>query len=177
MRHLEGTSNELDLKSAAEHVEWITEKQGGGLFCLRLVQDGADGKKFPRKTRFFLNTTSQIGLEVRQFLRREFLTGDHVFYSVNAFSEPSARAIYAVPGRILHVDADAVALPPDGPPPSRIVQSSPGNYHFFYVLSAPVEPTVAQELSRGLTRLVGGDAGGHSSAKLLRLPGTINAKY
>ncbi len=177
MRHLADTPINLDLKCAAKHVEWLVEKQGEGLFCLRLVEDTADGKKNPRKTHFFPNRSDQIGLEIRQFLRREFRTGDHAFYSVSAFSEPVAKAIHAVPGRLLHVDADSVALPPNGPQPSRIVQSSPGNYHFFYVLKAPVEPPIAQELSRGLTHLVGGDIGGHSSAKLLRLPGTINAKY
>jgi len=169
--------NLLDLRAVTEQVEWVSELQGSGLFCLRLVSEDTSGKKFPRKTQFFDNRSGQIGLKVRQFLRQEFRTGDHVFYGVSAYSETRARAVHAVAGRLLHVDADNVPVPPPGPKPSRIVQSSPGNYHFFYVLDSPVKPSEAQRLSKGLTKLVGGDAGGHSAAKLLRMPGTINVKY
>jgi hypothetical protein len=74
------------------------------------------------------------------------------------------------------VDADHCQLPPAGPTPTRIVESSPGHYHLFYRLTEAVSPADLQSINRALTHLVGGDRGGHSPAKLFRLPGTFNLK-
>ncbi len=165
-------SNFLNVEEAIEHLKWLIALQGAGYLCIRIFKNGV-----VRKTGFFHNRDDDIEQQLRVFLRKNCRTGDHVFYSVNAFSERRARATYCVLGRLLHVDADQVSLPPPGPMPSRIVESSPGNYHFFYVLDEPVSPKKAQDLSRKLTVLAGGDKGGHSPAKLFRLPGTLNAKY
>ncbi|WP_170482256.1 DNA-primase RepB domain-containing protein [Ruegeria arenilitoris] len=162
----------IDVAAAIEHLLWLLALQGDGFLCIRIFADGRI-----RKTGFFHNRDDDIEQQLRAFLSENCRTGDHVFYSVNAFSERRARATHCVPGRLLHVDADRVSLPPPGPMPTRIIESSPGNYHFFYVLDKAVSPKKAQELNRQLTDLVGGDRGGHSPAKLLRLPGTLNAKY
>ena len=162
----------IDVEVAIEHLLWLIALQGEGYLCIRIFNDGK-----VRRTGFFHNRDSNIKQLLRAFLREHCRNGDHVFYSVNAFSERTARATYCVPGRLLHVDADQVSVPPSGPMPTRIVKSSPGNHHFFYVVNKPVSPEQAQKLSRKLTELVDGDKGGHSPAKLLRLPGTLNAKY
>ncbi len=164
--------NFIVVADAIEHLLWAMAYQGSGFLCIRIFNNGV-----VRKTGFFHNRDDDIEQQLRTFLKTNCQTGDHVFYSVNAFSEKSAKASYCVPGRILHVDADQVSLPPPGPMPTRIIESSPGNHHFFYVLDKAVSPQKAQKLSRRLTALVGGDKGGHSPAKLFRLPGTINAKY
>ena len=68
-------------------------------------------------------------------------------------------------------------MPSPGPSPTRIVESSPGNHHFFWVLSEPVPPAELQAINRALTYVVRGDKGGHfSPAKLFRLAGTLNWK-
>ncbi|WP_170774116.1 DNA-primase RepB domain-containing protein [Ruegeria lacuscaerulensis] len=162
----------IDVAAAIEHLLWLVALQGEGFLCIRIF---AGGKV--RKTGFFHNRDDDIEQQLRKFLCKHCRKGDHVFYSVNAFSVRSARASYCVPGRVLHVDADQVSLPPPGPMPTRIIESSPRNHHFFYALEEPISPQKAQTLSRTLTALVGGDKGGHSPAKLFRLPGTRNEKY
>jgi RepB DNA-primase from phage plasmid len=166
-----------NLPVCLEHCEWISLRQGQGLFAIRVLADSPDGGKTVRATRFFDNRSQHFRDEVALFLRRNVQPSAHVFYSVSGFLEPRALAKLATPGRLLHVDADAVALPPRGPRPSRIVESSPGNYHFLYVIDQVVGREKREALSKALQQLVGGDAGGQSAGKLLRLPGTYNAKH
>lgn len=170
-------NNGLDLKQATEHCRWIAERQGEGFFLLRMLKNMPSGEKRIIRTMFFANKSMPFGSEIRQYLNANARSDLHIFYSVNAFSTDSAKAKNAVPGRLLHVDADKVELPPPGPQPTRIVESSPGNYHFLYELSDAVEPTEAARLNKAQQQQVKGDKGGHSAAKLLRLPGTRNAKY
>jgi hypothetical protein len=55
-------------------------------------------------------------------------------------------------------------------------RASVKNFQFLYFLDRVVTAREAQAISAYLTKLVGGDPGGHSAAKLLRLPGTRNFK-
>lgn len=167
-----GTKPFIHVATAVGHLKWIIKSQESGFICIRIFTNGA-----VRKSRFFHNRDKDIEDQFKEFLTNSCTMGDHVFYSVNAFSEQRAKATRCVPGRLLHVDADGVSVPPPGPMPTRIVQSSPGNHHFFYELDETVSPDQAQALSRELTILVGGDIGGHSPAKLFRLPGILNEKY
>lgn len=167
----------IDLDVCIEHCEWVVRQQADGLFAIRVLTDNSQGDRALTATQFFDNRSPLFRDEVALFLRRNCHHSAHVFYSVNSFKEPIARANLASPGRLLHVDADEVSLPPRGPRPSRIVESSPGNHHFIYVLDRPVIRFKAESLSKALQQLVGGDKGGQSVAKLLRLPGTFNAKH
>jgi hypothetical protein len=178
MKHQRPTSPVLyDPAAAIEHCTWIANHQGPGNFVIKVLKDVRENKRAIIASGYFDNRGDCFEDEVRMFLNRNSSERVHIFYSVHAYSVSEAKAKFAVPGRLLHVDADGVKIPPNGPLPTRIVESSPGNYHFLYALNEPVQPKVAEELSLGLQRLVGGDVGGHSSAKLLRLVGTVNAKY
>ena len=66
-------------------------------------------------------------------------------------------------------------VPPPGPAPTLIVNTSPGNHQFIYELDAEVSGEEIEAINQKLTGIVGGDTG-HSRAKLLRLPGTYNVK-
>jgi RecA-family ATPase len=161
-----------DVDQAVEHLTWLTKHQAEGY--LLLCVHGTDGKRLLAK--FLDNRSPRLLKVVRSFVEEWANEGVHLFYGVNAFSEKSAKAEHVLESRIAHVDADKVALPPAGPPPTRIIGTSPGNHQFLYVLDQYVPGGEIGRISRSLTYLVGGDKGGHSPAKLLRLPGSINVK-
>ena len=165
--------NRPDLEAAVEHIRWASTLQAEGYILLAVMRDG-DGHFVERH--WIHNRDMALAVKVRRFLRR-YADEDLTFlYSANSFSKREAKAIYANSSRLAFVDADRTALPVPGPSPTRIVQSSPGNHHLFWVLSEAVSATDLQAINRALTHVVGGDRGGHSPAKLFRLPGTLNRK-
>jgi hypothetical protein len=167
------TRNKLDLASAVEHIRWVSKWQAEGYILLGAMRD-AD-RSFVE--RFWLsNRDPELSAKVRDFLLRRDQDDVTFLYSANSFSKKEAKAPYANPSRLAFADADRTSLSSPGPSPTRIVESSPGNHHFFWVLSEPVARAELQAINRTLTHIVGGDKGGHSPAKLFRLPGTLNRK-
>lgn len=69
------------------------------------------------------------------------------------------------------------SLANEAPPPTAIVESSPGRAHLFWRLRRPVSPREAEELNRRLQVVVGADRSGWDLSQLLRPPGTKNYKY
>ena len=164
--------NRPDLEAAVEHIRWVSKWQHEGYILLATMR-GAD-RRFVE--RFWIhNRNSLSAIKVRRFLRRHADESLTFLYSASSFSKKT-KAVYANHSRLAFVDADRSPLPAPGPSPTRIVESSPGNHHFFWVLSRPVSPTDLQNINKALTRMVAGDKGGHSPAKLFRLPGTLNCK-
>lgn len=100
-----------------------------------------------------------------------------VFYTVNSFSEEEATTDNVCPSCIAQVDADGAMLPSNVPKPSYIVRSSEDNEHWFWFLDRPLPAEQIQHISKALTKLTGGDAGGHSPTKQFRAPGFFNFKY
>ena len=166
-------SQSLDIAAAVEHILWVSKWQSAGYILLAALRD-ADGRFVERL--WIHNRDPELTAKVRRFLRRHADEGLTFLYSANSFSKKEAKAIYANCSRLAFVDADRSPLPPPGPSPTRIVESSPGNHHFFWVLSEAVSPADLQAINRALTRAVRGDRGGHSPTKLFRLPGTLNQK-
>jgi len=61
--------------------------------------------------------------------------------------------------------------------PSYVVQTSPDNYQYFYLLDAPVTDTLfAQRLCNALARQAGGDESASNNVRWGRLPGGVNGK-
>jgi RecA-family ATPase len=164
-----------DLDAAVEFVKRIAAIQVRGYFLLRLMKPTENGIK-PYATYWFDNREPEFLVKVRRCLQRCSNKHLHVFYAINSFREREANAANVAQCRFAQVDADRVQLPPPGPTPSIIVETSPGNHQFLYVFDRPVDPEIAQQLSQALTRHIGGDPGGHSPVKLFRLPGTWNYK-
>jgi hypothetical protein len=58
----------------------------------------------------------------------------------------------------------------------NIVVDSGGGFHAYWTLREPIDHEASALLNRGIARRVGGDNVG-DAARILRLPGTFNAKY
>lgn len=61
-------------------------------------------------------------------------------------------------------------------PPNILWETSPGRHQGLWLWRSTVEPGVAEAYSRGIWQRCGGDKGGWSITKMLRVPGTINHK-
>src|SRR3954468_25110036 len=103
-----------NLAAALEHLEWITSHQSPGEFLIRIL----NSRKKVIETGWFCNRSADLAVGVGDFLKRYLSREVHIFYSVNAFSRQEAKAEYAVPGRLAHVDPDRSVIPPPGPAPS-----------------------------------------------------------
>jgi RecA-family ATPase len=170
------TLNErIDL--AAEYLAWVRNLQAPGMLVIRSFapQPGSRPIKLV-STEYFDNRDPDFERKLRRHLRYCLKKSWHIFYGVNAFAIADAKASNVRSSRVAQVDADSVNLPPRGPRPTRIVQTSGANYQFLYELDTPLNREEIEAVSSYLTNLVGGDRGGHSSAKLLRVPGSFNVK-
>jgi hypothetical protein len=83
----------------------------------------------------------------------------------------------AAPLTSLYTDVDHNRLNADVPPPTVVVQSSPGRLQCYWRLSAPVSPAVGEVANRRLAHALGADMTGWDLTQLLRVPGTVNHKY
>jgi len=165
-----------DLDAAVEHACWVAARQAQGHWLLLKAMSNCANGLTSADAIYLQNDSQRLAADARSGLRDWLRSEYHIFYSVNGFREQRALKECVVPGRLAQVDADGVVLPPPGPQPTRIVRTSPGNHQFLYELDRFPESHQLESISRYLTRLVGGDRGGHQLAKLLRLPGTINWK-
>jgi hypothetical protein len=168
-----GGSHSFDIQAAVEHVRWVSKWQSEGYILLAAMRD--EDRCFVERS-WINNRDPDLAVDVRRFLQRHDGDGLTILYSANSFAKKEAKAVDANPSRLAFVDADRSPLPLPGPSPSRIVESSPRNHHCFWVLSRPVSPADLQNINKALTHTVAGDKGGHSPAKLFRLPGTRNCK-
>lgn len=118
---------------------------------------------------------------------------DQVYYGVGLRREQrgTADAVSALPCCWVDVDAkdfnhDPKAAwqalwdhRPMGRPWSTVVFSG-GGFHAYLQLSEPAEPSDfkrIEAINRGLARTIGGDLASTDTARILRLPGTMNWKY
>lgn len=99
-----------------------------------------------------------------------------IYFCPNAFSEPHRRTALALPSRCAWCDIDDAD--PDGydPQPNILWQTSPDRFQGIWLWQQPTPGNVAEQISRNIWAKDGGDKGGWSVTKMLRLPGTINHK-
>jgi len=163
------------LKMAWDHIKWIAERQSHGYIVLRTFTQDHDRLKLA-STQYLDNRDPKFALKVSRFLRLALRKHLHAFYSINSFAVEDAKAKHVSSSRLAQVDADSVKLPASGPKPTRIIKTSAGNHQFLYELNSALGREEIEAVSAHLTNLVGGDRGGHSSAKLFRVPGSFNIK-
>lgn len=169
--------NAADIRAAVEHLLWCVEHQSEGYFLIRILRAGNDRQQAVEKTRWFDNRDTRLEKKVAAFLKNFARDRVTVVYSPCAFSKMEAKAQYALPNQVAYVDADRGRNEDFQPEPTRIIKSSEGGEHWFWLLSHPLPPDDLQAVNKALTRKIGGDKGGHSPAKLFRLPGFANFKY
>ena len=166
-----------DIGTAIEQLLWCAEHQSDGHFPIRILRIGDDGQQTVEETRWFHNRLPRLDRKLSTFLKQYARDRVTVLYSPCAFSEKQPKAQYALPNQVAYVDADNGRDNNFHPEPTRIIQSSDGGQHWFWLLSHPLPPHKLQAVNKALTRKIGGDKGGHSPAKLFRLPGFYNFKY
>jgi hypothetical protein len=99
-----------------------------------------------------------------------------IYYCPNAFSEKTRKANYGLSTRYAWADCDAYH--PDGykPEPSIIVETSKASFQALWLFDIALKAPVAEAYSNKFVCDFGGDKGGHSVTKLLRVPATRNNK-
>lgn len=105
--------------------------------------------------------------------------GREAYFCAHLLTARKRAKEHAAPVLALWADADR-SYPPVGtrvPPPTAVVESSPGRRHLFWRLSRPLPPSEAETLNRRLSHAVGADRSGWDLGQLLRPPGTRNRKY
>jgi hypothetical protein len=116
------------------------------------------------------------GDDIEDFFERYSFRRYDLYLCLNAFRRRRRLATYAYETCYAHVDIDAADPSLFQPPPTLLTETSPGRTQAIWEFSQAVEPAQAESVSRHLTRTYGGDAGGWSITKMLRVPGSLNHK-
>lgn len=161
---------------------WWTIYGGGGtcgymgLFCGTRRAPGS-GKLFDPRSAYF-EYPRRIR-EAEAWCMRRSAEGREAYFCAHLLTARRRINEYAAPVLALWADADG-AFPPAGievPPPTAVVESSPGRRHLFWRLRYPIPPYEAEALNRRLSYAIGADRSGWKLGQLLRPPGTRNHKY
>lgn len=118
----------------------------------------------------------------RDWAKAMAFLGDHprerydLYFSVNAFFRPERKAAFCLETCFVHADLDETPPQMHEPIPGVSWESSPGRYQSITVFAERRPAHVAERTSEFMVKHYGGDRGGWSCAKVLRLPGTINHK-
>jgi hypothetical protein len=99
-----------------------------------------------------------------------------IYFCPNAFSEPHRRTALALPSRCAWCDIDEADPDRYDPQPNILWETSPDRFQGIWLWQEPSPGNVAEQISRNIWAKDGGDKGGWSVTKMLRLPGTINHK-
>jgi putative DNA primase/helicase len=113
----------------------------------------------------------------RAAVEHEAARGREVYFCAHLLTERQRKKQYACHVHALWVDGDGAQVPPELPPPTATVESSPGREQFYWRLTRPVEPAVGEQLNKRLAYAMGGDRSGWDLTQVLRPPGTPNRKY
>ena len=99
-----------------------------------------------------------------------------IYFCPNAFAEPYRRTALALPSRCAWCDIDDADPDVYDPQPNILWETSPGRFQGLWLWRDPAPGEIAEQVSRNIWAKDGGDKGGWSVTKMLRLPGTINHK-
>jgi len=99
-----------------------------------------------------------------------------IYFCPNAFSEPHRRTDLALPSRYAWCDIDNADPAGYDPSPNILWETSPGRFQGIWIWRESAEGKIAEQYSRNIVYKDGGDQGGWSITKMLRVPGTINHK-
>jgi hypothetical protein len=111
------------------------------------------------------------------YLEAESSRGRDAFFGVHLFTRAGTRkGKYAAKILALWVDGDGAQVPEEWPQPTAVIESSPGRHHYYWRLTRPIDPQVADQLNKRLAYGMGGDKGKWGLGTVLRAPGTVNYK-
>lgn len=99
-----------------------------------------------------------------------------IYFCPNAFVEPYRRSALALPSRCAWCDIDDADPDAYDPQPNILCETSPGRFQGIWLWRDVSPGDIAEQVSRNIWAKDGGDKGGWSVTKMLRLPGTINHK-
>lgn len=99
-----------------------------------------------------------------------------IYFCPNAFAEPHRRTALALPSRCAWCDIDDADPDAYDPQPNILWETSPGRFQGLWLWRDAAPGEIAEQISRNIWAKDGGDKGGWSITKMLRLPGTINHK-
>lgn len=99
-----------------------------------------------------------------------------IYFCPNAFGAPQRRTVLALPSRYAWCDIDGADPDAYDPQPNVLWETSPGRYQGLWRWRDTAPGQIAEQISRNIWAKDGGDKGGWSITKMLRLPGTINHK-
>ena len=143
---------------------WSRHRQGYGFLAAR------------REGRWVEEGFPIDGDGIEDFFARYWYRRYDLYFCPNAFNRKRRLGMFALPTCYSHVDIDAADPAAFDPPPTLLVETSPKRYQGIWEFTNTVEPRIAESVSRALTRTYGGDAGGWSATKMLRVPGSMNHK-
>lgn len=115
------------------------------------------------------------------------LVGRHRRMAQEVFCTPLTRRLarpgrggQVLPGSIAWIDVDEPAnvglVRRFAHRPQMVVRSGSGGIHAYWRLAAALEPGALEAVNRKLARHLGADAGVWDRARIMRVPGTLNAK-
>lgn len=99
-----------------------------------------------------------------------------IYFCPNAFAEPHRRTALALPSRCAWCDIDNADPDAYDPQPNILWETSPSRFQGIWLWRDVSPGDIAEQVSRNIWAKDGGDKGGWSITKMLRLPGTINHK-
>lgn len=145
---------------------WSSQKRAT-TFLATSKRDGQNWKEHPINGR----ETDQIELVLRTYPADKF----NIYFSPNAFDRRARKSDYAMPTRYAWCDIDDASPDDYKPKPNILWETSPNRYQGIWVWDKRYPPRYAEQISKNLWTIYGGDCG-WSVTKMLRLPGTINHK-
>ena len=113
---------------------------------------------------------------IREFQQKYSSEEFDWYYCPNPFIQPKRLARYALPTPYAWCDIDEADPLEFEPQPTTLVRTSRGRYQGIWQFKKCFDPRDAERYSRELAYEWGGDRGGWSITKMLRLPGTFNHK-
>jgi hypothetical protein len=104
-------------------------------------------------------------------------TNNNVWFCTSLLSRAERVKDACLPGAILWSDLDHVDHEKIDPPPTSVIESSPGRFQAYWRLVEKIPPDVQEDLSKRLAYHIGADRSGWDLTQLLRVPFTFNMKY
>lgn len=100
----------------------------------------------------------------------------NIYFCPNAFDRISRKTEYALPTHYAWCDIDDTDPNRYKPKPNILWETSPGRFQGIWIWQETAEGEIAEQYSRNIVYKDGGDLGGWSITKMLRVPGTVNHK-
>ena len=99
-----------------------------------------------------------------------------LYFCPNAFVQPQRKASHALPSRYAWCDIDDADPAGYDPEPNILWETSPGRFQGIWLWRKAADGHIAEQYSKNIWVKDGGDKGGWSITKMLRLPGSVNHK-